>query len=43
MHSYEHDGLCFSPQGVDLDELTQASLTACGFLFTIEKAKGFQS
>ena len=43
MHSYEHDGLCFSLQGADLEELVQACSTACGFLVTIERAKGVET
>ena len=43
LHAFEHDGLCFTLQGVDLEELTQACSTACGFLVTIERAKGFES
>ena len=41
VHAWEHDGLCFTLPGADLDELTQACASACGFLVTIEKAKSF--
>ena len=43
INALEHDGLCFSLQGVDLEELTQACSTSCGFLVTIERAKAFDS